>query len=131
MRREERALFEVIHAPDPVEDEVNVVAAVAPNFVQPAKCETGRFVKTHRRPDGDMRYGVARAVGFAENMGVAVVGGRFPVATQAREHGGAAFALVGPFAERVMHAVADGNGLSDERRGGADDGETRDDGLRP
>lgn len=102
---------------------------VSPDFVQPAKCETGRFVKTHRRPDGDMRYRVARAVGFAENVGVAVVGDRFPVATQASEHGGAAVALVGPFAECVMHAVADGNGLSDERRSSADDGEARD-GLR-
>ena len=71
-----------------------------------------------------MRYSVARAVGFAENVGVAVIGAWFPAVTQASEHGGGAFALVGPFAERVMHAIGDGDRLRDARRNGAYHGVT-------
>src|SRR5581483_11292190 len=108
-----------------MENKADVVPAVSPNFVQLAKCETSRFVKTHRRADSDMRYRIARAVGFAENVGVAVVGAWFPIVTQASEHGGAAFALVGPFAECVMHAIGNGERLSDARRDGAHHGVTR------
>ncbi len=126
---EKRTVFEITMLADAVENEADVVSTVSPDFAQPAKCETGRFVKTHRRPDSDMRYGVPRAVGFAENVGVTVVCAWFPVLAQASEHGGAAFALVEPFAERVMHAIGDGDRPCDARRNGTQDGEARD-GLR-
>src|ERR1700722_11932214 len=76
---EKRTVFEIAGLANAVEHEADVVPTVSPDFVQSAKCETGRFVKTHRRPDGDVRYSVAGAVGFAENMGMAMVGARFPV----------------------------------------------------
>src|SRR5437667_364576 len=121
---EKGTVFEFGGLADAVEDEANVVAAVAPDFVQPAQREAGGLVEFHRCPNGDVRYSVARAVGFAENVGVAVVGSWFAVVTQASEHGGAAFALVGPFAERVMQAIGDGDHLRDARRDGAHHGVT-------
>jgi len=62
-------------------------------------------------------------------VGVAVIGAWFAVVTQASEYGSGAPAFVGPFAERLMHAIGDRDRLRDARRDGAHHGVTRHDGA--
>jgi len=104
-----------------MKDEAEVVATVPPDFVEPTQGEAGGFIKAHRCPDGDVRDRIAGAIGFAENMRVLVLGTGFPVFVQASEDGRATFSLVGPFTKGVVHAIADGDGLSDTRCHGTDD----------
>src|SRR5258708_34522127 len=81
---EKLAVFEIARLADTVEDEANVVAAVAPDFVQPPQRGAGGLAEAHFGPDGDMRDRVARAVSFAENVGVAVGGDWVSCVNQAR-----------------------------------------------
>ena len=97
---EKRTVLEIAGLADAMEDQVNVVSAMPQHFVEAAQREGGDFVEFHRCPDGDVRYRVARTVGLAENMGVAMVAVGFGLVSQTDENADPAFALVRPFAER-------------------------------
>ncbi len=61
------------------------MAAVSPNFVKTAKGETGLFIKAICRPNRQVRDCVTRAVGFAENVRMAMAFERFSLCANASE----------------------------------------------
>jgi len=104
-RAKEGAILEVFWLANAMENEPDVVPSMSPHFIEPTQRKAVIFVEAHLSPDGDVSDGIAWAVRFTENMGMAVVGQRFALAIESGENLGAAFALVGFFAERLMYAV--------------------------